>query len=86
MDILDEIMRVDSAVDNETRSRNTRIVDLVEGDILVDGDIYYKVDWGEVSVNADGTIDQTNGELVPVSIEAITIGFTGTLFNMEDVR
>lgn len=96
MDILDELENlkikgvegIEGIKDIEPasgRGRNTRIVDLVEGDVLVNGDTYQRVAWGEVSVSADGTIDTSQGELVPVSVEAITIGFTGTIFNMEDI-
>jgi len=95
MSILDELESIKSIEPVEgvkdigkaldPRTRNTRIIDLVEGDVLVNGDEYQKVAWGEISIGADGTIDTSNGELVPVSIEALTLGFTGTIFNMEDI-
>lgn len=88
MDILDELEKV-SKVDGvggiAEKTRKTRIVDLIEGDVLVNNGIYQRVESGEVSISADGTIDTSNGELVPVSVEAITLGFTGTIFNMEDI-
>lgn len=74
---------IEKAID--PRTRNTRIIDLVEGDVLVDDGGYQKVAWGEISISADGTIDTSRGELIPVSIEALTLGFTGTIFNMEDI-
>lgn len=88
MDILDELEKVaevDGVGGIAEKTRKTRIVDLIEGDILVQGDIYQRVASGEVSIGADGTIDTSNGELVPVSVEAIALGFTGTIFNMEDI-
>lgn len=71
----------------EGRSRNTRIIDLVEGDILVDNGIYQHVAEGEITVYADGTVDARRGELAEVSIEAVTeaLASGATIFNMEDV-
>lgn len=85
MDVLDEISDLKGVEGVVSRGRNTRIIDLVEGDILVDDDTFYKVEWGEVGVNSDGSLNITNGELVEVSKEAL-LGFTGTLFNLEDVK
>lgn len=71
----------------EKRNRNTRIITLIEGDILVRDEEYYHVSEGEVSVYADGTIDEKRGELAPVEQDAIgyAIAAGATVFNMEDV-
>ncbi len=73
--------------DFPTRERNTLIATLVEGDILVDGDIFSHVASGEINIYADGKIDYTTGELIEVSVEAVSeaISKGSEIFNMEDV-
>lgn len=68
-------------------TRNTRIADLVEGDIIVDGDDIQHVANGDVSIFSNGTIDDSLGELAPVDAEAIgyAIAAGNTIFNMEDI-
>lgn len=72
---------------NQTRDRNTRLVTLTEGDVLIDGDTMYHVAHGEVSVFADRSIDQSQGELAEVSVEAVQYAIAAgkQVFNMEDV-
>lgn len=69
-----------------SRDRNTRLVTLTEGDILIDDDTMYHVAHGEVSVYADRTIDQRDGELAEVSVEAVQFAIAAgrQVFNMED--
>lgn len=70
-----------------SRTRNTRLVDLTEGDILLrDGEPYH-VSWGEVSVYANGVIDESAGELVMVDEEALAqaVSVGAQVFNMEDI-
>ncbi len=87
MNILDELenLKEDDIV---TKPRNTRIIDLVEGDILVglDGELQH-VSSGEVSVFANGLIDDSLGILTPIDQEAVgyAIAAGKTIFNMEDI-
>lgn len=84
MDVLGKLENIKNIEPSIVRSRNTLLIELVEGDILADGDKYSRVDWGEISIYADGTVDTTNGKLVSVSIKTTALGFNGTIFNMED--
>ena len=98
MDILEEelatikeVERVDGIKDIEgmvePRTRNTRIIDLVEGDILINKGELAHVSSGEVRIYADGTIDLDNGEIAIVDEFALgqAIATGATIFNMEDI-
>ena len=69
----------------ETR-RNKILISLTEGDILKKGEDFFTVSVGEVSVYADGTIDQSAGELHAVSKDAIVraIANNAQLFNYDE--
>lgn len=84
MDILNELEKDETIV---TPKRNTKIIDLTEGDILVNGDELQHVAEGEVSIYADGTIDTSNGELALIDHEAVgyAIAAGKTIFNMGDL-
>jgi len=73
--------------DFPNRERNTMVIALTEGDVLVDGDVFKHVSEGEVYVYADGTIDESKGELAEVSIDGVQDAMTTgkQIFNMEEV-
>ena len=73
--------------DFPNRERNTMIIALTEGDVLVDGDLIRHVSEGEVLIYADGTIDEHKGELAEISIDGVQTAMTTgkVIFNMEDV-
>lgn len=83
MDIIEELNNTNAL----GGKRNTLIVDLTEGDILVNGDILQHVAEGEVSIYADGTIDTSRGELALIETEAVgyAIAAGKQIFNMEEV-
>lgn len=98
MDILEEelatikeVERVEGIKDIEKaiepRTRNTRIIDLVEGDILINKGVLTHVSSGEVGIYADGTVDLDNGEIAIIDEFALgqAIASGATIFNMEDV-
>lgn len=96
MELIDELERikvgrVDGIKDIEgtitPRTRNTRIIDLVEGDILINKGELAHVSSGEIGVYADGTINLDNGELAIIDEFALgqAIASGATIFNMEDV-
>lgn len=70
-----------------TRARNMAVIILVEGDILVDGDSLQHVSEGEITVYADGTVEDTRGELAPIDKEAVAYAIAAgqQIFNMSDV-
>jgi hypothetical protein len=85
--LIEEVEGIKDVEGIVSRTRNTRLVDLTEGDILVrDGEPYH-VSWGEVSVYADGVIDEAAGELVLVDEEALAraVSVGAQVFNMEDI-
>lgn len=73
--------------DFPNRERNTLVIALTEGDVLVDGELFRHVADGEIYIYADGTIDESKGELAEVSIEGVQDAMTTgkQVFNMEDV-
>jgi hypothetical protein len=73
--------------DFPNRERNTMIIALTEGDILVDGETYRHVAEGEIYIYADGAIDESKGELAEVSIDGVQTAMTTgkQIFNIEDV-
>ena len=87
MKLIEEVEGIKNIDGIAGRGRNTRIIDLTEGDILVDGEDLQHVSVGEITIYADGTIDTKRGELAPIDREAIgyAIAAGRTIFNMEDV-
>ena len=69
------------------RERNTCLIVLCENDILINGAEYKHVANGEVRIFADGTIDESNGELVDIDREGLAFAIAAgrQIFNMEDV-
>lgn len=48
-------------IERGLRGRNTRLVDCLEGDIIIDGSHAYVVTHGEVSIYANGMLNVANG-------------------------
>lgn len=84
MEVLNELEQFKADAEG---NRNTRIVDLIEGDILVNGDELSHVTAGEIAIYADGTIDVSRGELAPIERDAVgyAIAAGRTIFDMEDI-
>jgi hypothetical protein len=49
------------------RGRNPRIMTLIENDVIKYKDEYYMVEWGEITIYADGKVDVSKGELIRTS-------------------
>jgi hypothetical protein len=70
-----------------SKTRNAVLITLVEGDILVNDGVYKHVSEGEVTIYADKTIDESNGELIEISIEGIQSALAegNQIVNLEEL-
>jgi hypothetical protein len=70
-----------------TRNRNAVVIVLSDGDVLAREGSYFHVSDGEITVYADGTVDETNGELAEIAIEGVqaAMGAHKQVFNLEDI-
>jgi hypothetical protein len=70
------------------RRRNLLVATLVEGDVLINGETINHVADGEISIFADGTIDESKGELAEIDSDGLAAAMGGgvTIFNMSDVK
>ena len=69
------------------RARNTRLITLTEGDVMIRGGELFEVQDGEVDVFADGTISEGRGSLHEVSKEALSdaIARGSEIFDYDEV-
>ena len=86
MDGIDALAELDSLKEKPQR-RNTCIITLCEGDILKDEEGLRQVISGEISIFADGTIDDTNGELANTDRDGVQFAVISghIVFDINDI-